>query len=158
MSNKLNIFISWSGEQSKETAEVFGEYIKFVINDVNIFMSSELEKGITWFDAISSNLEGSNYGLICIAKENLDANWIYYEAGALSKHRKNARVCVFSLNVGNSALESPLSQFQTTKNEKADIYKLFVDINNTLGDEKTDEATFNSRFEKCGWTWKKGLN
>lgn len=127
----MKVFISWSGEQSKQIAKVFEEYISVIVPNCEIFFSPKITKGTRWFDEIGKELESSDVGLFCITQENLTKPWILFEAGALSLTRglDKSRVCLFLFNVKGSELPGPLTHFQITSNNKEDIFQLYESIN-----------------------------
>ena len=112
----MRIFMSWSGELSNEVAIIFSTWIKKVIQNVDTYVSSEnLDKGTRWSVDIAKELDNSDFGILFITKDNINAPWINFEAGALSKAVNSARVCPFLYDVKNIDLRNvPLLQFQTT--------------------------------------------
>src|SRR6266511_3939041 len=70
------------------------------------------------------------------------------EAGALSKTRTATFVCTYLIGMGNADLEPPLGQFQWTRAEKGDTFKLLQTINGALGDSKLTDAQLQLMFEK----------
>ncbi len=104
-------------------------------------MSSEdIEKGSRWASTIGSELEGTNFGLLCLTHENIDAPWICFEAGALAKLVEHSRVAPILFGVQPSDIQGPLAQFQATKFEKGDIMRLLRGINASTPDEARDDA------------------
>jgi len=98
---------------------------------------------------ISSELEQSNFGVICLTKENLIEPWIMFEAGALSKNISQSRVsCVLFDNLKQNDLKTPLSLFQNTEFDRDDFKKLISSINNALGDKRIGDAILIRSFEK----------
>jgi hypothetical protein len=83
-----------------------------------------------------------------LTRENLNANWILFEAGALSK-TKDAYVCTFLLDLKPTDIEEPLASFQHTTFEKNDIRKLMDTINKAVGESggsSLDEKRLNKIF------------
>lgn len=137
----MKVFISWSGERSKNTAEVIKKFLKQVIQASEPWMSSDIDKGKRWNQEITKQLEESKVGIICLNKENIEENWILFEAGALSKMSIESHVCTFLLDIDYQDIESPLSDFQNTKFDKEDILKLLYTLNTVL--EKTGERSLD---------------
>src|SRR5208282_4320198 len=81
----MKIFIGWSGERSKQLAKILYDWLPIVLQNVEPYMSEEMDKGTRWASGVAEELESSNFGLFCMTRENLDAPWIHFEAGALSK-------------------------------------------------------------------------
>lgn len=125
------VFISWSGERSKKVAEFLETWLKQVIQNVDPWISSDISKGARWNTEIANKLENSKVGIMCLTPENLDSNWILFEAGALSK-TKDAHVCTFLIGVEPTEIQHPLAQFQHTTINKDDVLKLIYAINNNL--------------------------
>lgn len=145
----MKVFISWSGERSKAVAEALHEWLPSVIQAVKPWMSAEdIDKGARWGTDIARELEQTRVGLICLTPENLNASWILFEAGALSKTLDKTFVCPYLLRVKPSDLQGPLVQFQATKAEKEDTRKLLYTINKALGDQSLSEVQVGSAFEK----------
>lgn len=146
----MKLFISWSGKLSHEIAKELKEWFPQVINQLKPFVSSEsIKKGDRWLLDINSELEQSNFGIVCLTKENLTEPWIMFEAGALSKNISQSRVsCVLFDNLKQNDVDSPLSIFQNTEFNKDEIRKLVVSINYALGDTKIADAILNKSFEK----------
>lgn len=146
----MKIFLSWSGVKSHKVALILEKWIPRIIQSVKPYVSSEMSKGIKWDEDIGKQLEENHFGIICLTKENLKSEWIHFEAGALSKTKGFANVCTFLLDINPTDVKPPLASFQSTKNEKGDIYKLVQTINSklSLNNETSLEETFlNETFE-----------
>jgi len=124
----MKIFISWSGNRSKQFAEFLRNWIGQIIQNTEPWISVDIEKGKNWNHEISSSLEESKVGIICLTRENLNSPWILFEAGAISKS-KDSFVCTFLLDLAPADLSGPLSIFQATRANKEDIFKLLTTIN-----------------------------
>jgi hypothetical protein len=142
------VFISWSGELSKKLAEEIRVWLPGVLQFVKpYFTPNDIEKGTRWSTEISSELESSNAGIICLTKDNINKPWILFEAGALSKNFGKANVCTILFNLDNADITGPLTSFQATKFDKTDFKKLLTTINNTGGESKLESAVLNDVFE-----------
>lgn len=126
----MRIFISWSGELSREVATILHKYIPLMIQGVDAFMSQHnLESGSRWSIELAKELDQTNFGIICLTQDNLNSPWILFEAGALSKHF-DGRIC--GILVGDlkpSYVTGPLAQFQHRFFNETEIRALFNDIN-----------------------------
>jgi hypothetical protein len=127
----MKIFLGWSGTRSKETAEVLGDWLGQVIQAIDPWISLDILKGARWSEEIANKLEEAKVGIICLTKENLNENWILFEAGALSK-TKDAHVCTFLLDLKPTDIKQPLALFQHTEFEKEDVRKLTHTINQAV--------------------------
>lgn len=144
----MKIFLSWSGELSRELAEALRDWLPAVLQSVKPFFTpNDIEKGARWSKDIAQELESSSYGIFCLTKENLTKPWIMFEAGALSKRIDASRVCPVLFGVDNADLEGPLVQFQASPFNEAEMRKLMKTLNSGLGDQRLDDAVLASVFE-----------
>lgn len=145
----MKVFLSWSGELSHKIAIELRDWLPFVIQSIQPYVSSEdIDKGTRWSIDIAKELEDSSFGILCVTPQNLEAPWINFEAGALSKAFNNSNVSPFLFGLKPSELKkSPLLQFQSTLYEKKDFVKLILSINNALGSDKLDENKLKRTFE-----------
>ena len=126
----MKVFISWSGDFSREVAEKLSEWIPGMIQSVDTFFSpDDIGKGENWNNVLSKELNDCNFGIICLTPENVAAPWIHFEAGALAKSM-DSRLSSIMLGISPSDIKGPLSRFQNTKFERTDFFKLVQAINN----------------------------
>jgi hypothetical protein len=113
-------------------------------------MSKEdIDKGSKWDTDIAKELQLSNFGLICVAKDRITAPWLNFEAGALSKSMSDKTyVATLLVNVKPSDLSNtPLAAFQSTQMNHDDIKLLMNTMNNAAGEKTIDSNLFESSFE-----------
>jgi len=84
--------------------------------------------------------------IICLTKENLDSPWLLFEAGALSKALDNSYVCPYLLEIDESEIVGPLSQFQAKRTKKSSTLELVQSINEGTHNP-LEEARLLQRFE-----------
>lgn len=145
----MKIFISWSGDKSKEIASVFKDWIPAVIQAAKPYFSpNDIDKGARWSNEIAKELEASRIGIICLTDDNLQAPWLMFEAGALSKSMDMARVCPILFGVEPTDLAGPLVQFQAAPFSKDEIHKVIKTVNIQLGETSLDSNVLDSVFEK----------
>jgi hypothetical protein len=145
----MKVFLSWSGSRSRAVAEALSDWLPQVIQSVDPWISSDIDKGARWIQEIASQLESMRIGIICLTQDNLSAPWILFESGALSK-TKEAYVCTFLLDIRPASVEQPLGQFNHTAYQKEDVYRLLQTINKTVGssgERPLSEAQLEAAFE-----------
>jgi len=77
----MKIFISWSGELSKDLGEVIRKWIPSVLQAVRpYFTPNDIEKGARWSSHIATELQDSRIGIFCLTQENLNSAWMMFEA------------------------------------------------------------------------------
>lgn len=82
-----------------------------------------------------------------MTKDNLEAPWLLFEAGALSKMMDKSSVCPFIFDLKRSEVKGPILQFQSTIFEKEDVRKLLSTLNKTCGDAGLKEDLLNKTFD-----------
>ena len=126
----MKVFISWSGTRSKAMANALREWLPMVLQYIEPFVSDkDISAGERWAQAIAGELEASNFGIICITPENLNSEWVLFEAGALSKSMLDGKVIPLLLELELSDLSGPLSQFQAQKVAEPGIMEVVRSIN-----------------------------
>lgn len=126
----MKVFISWSGSRSKALANALRDWLPLTLNYIQPWVSDkDIGAGDRWAQSIAGELETSNFGIICITPENLQSEWILFEAGALSKSMLDAKVIPLLFGLELSDLSGPLSQFQAQKVEQAGVMEVVRAIN-----------------------------
>jgi hypothetical protein len=146
----MKVFIGWSGQMSKAVALALKGWLPYVINAVDPWMSDiDIGKGTPWMDKLRRQLEATQVGIICLTPENLQAPWVLFEAGALSKKLDyRTLVCPYLFEVAQTGLKEPLVHFQSTNADKEDTRKLLVTINKALRNRALTEILLDNAFER----------
>ena len=146
----MEVFISWSGDRSEKVAEALRDWLPSVIQSIEPFMSaSDIEKGTRWSAEIGVHLEKAQFGLICLTEENLEAPWLLFEAGALSKSIDNSRVVPYLYGVTPTQLQGPLAQFQAALASEEATLEVVKSINAASGEGALEPTRLDSTFS----TW-----
>lgn len=144
----MKVFISWSGDQSKEIAEAIRAWLPSVLQTVKpYFTPNDIDKGNRWSSDIANELDNSAVGIFCITTENLNSPWIMFEAGAISKKVDSSLVCPILFGLGNADITGPLTQFQTTLFSKSEMQSLVGAINKANTDNVLADDVLRNAFE-----------
>ena len=144
----MNIFLSWSGNLSKEIARIFKGWIPGVIQAAKpYYTEDDIIKGTRWNSEISLELEKSSIGLIFLTAENLNAPWVMFEAGALAKKLDDSKVCPILFGITASEVKGPLVQFQAAEFNKKGIKKVIEMLNSELHEFRLDIEVLNDVYE-----------
>lgn len=144
----MKVFMSWSGQRSKLTAELLYDWIKCVIQAAQPWISSKgIERGALWFSEINNELKDTAVGIICLTQENKNAPWILFEAGALAKGLSTNRVCTLLVDLKSPDLQPPLAQFNHTFPDKDSMWSLVTTLNNGLETNRLDLPVLQRVFE-----------
>lgn len=136
----MKIFISWSGKRSKAVAVAVKRWLPYVFPDISPWMSSEdIGAGVRWGTAIINELDSSNFGILCLTPENLNAPWILFEAGAISKLLERSCVAPYCFRLAISDIEEPLAQFQGVNADETGTRELIRSINSRRQPGFTEE-------------------
>jgi hypothetical protein len=143
----MKVFLSWSGTRSHKVAMVFRDWLPSVIQKISPYVSSEdIDKGARWSTDIAKELEDSTFGILCVTRENIDAPWLTFEAGALSKTMDKSFVSPFLFDIKRSEVDGPILQFQSTIFEKEDIQKLVKTLNKACGENGLSDERLGKAF------------
>lgn len=155
----MKVFISWSGNTSLKVAQLLREWLPYIINSIEPYVSSEdINKGARWSTDIAKELEDSTFGILCVTKDNLEAPWLSFEAGALSKTMEKSFVTPFLFDIKRSEVQGPILQFQSTIFDKDDIKKMLKTLNKACGDAGIPETRLDKSFDVWYPTLEESLN
>ena len=144
----MKVFLSWSGGQSHKVALVFRDWLPSVIQEIQPYVSSEdIDKGARWSTDIAKELEDSTFGILCVTRENINAPWLMFEAGALSKTMDKSFVSPFLFDIKRSEVGGPILQFQSTIFEKEDLQKLVNTLNKACEKDRLAPERLSKAFE-----------
>ncbi|MGI8980549.1 MAG: toll/interleukin-1 receptor domain-containing protein [Pirellulaceae bacterium] len=145
----MRIFISWSGEASKQVAQALSDWLPDVLQHVRPFMSAaDLQPGTRWGPELSRELEQIDFGVCCMTPDNLQRPWIMYEAGALSKKVATGQVVPYLFRVGPSNLEGPLTQFQSVAADREGTLRLVDSIHAGMASNSLTAERLGRAFER----------
>jgi hypothetical protein len=136
--NTSDVFLSWSGSNSKEIAKALKHMFEtkvFANEKIRCFVSDEdIASGTDWWNKIKKELKSCKIGIICITKENINAPWIYFEAGAMVA-RGVPSVIPLLINCDFNVLkETPLNTSHAVNfYEFSKFTKMVCDINEAMG-------------------------
>lgn len=145
----MKVFLSWSGQRSKEVANLLSDWLCCVIQASRPWISTrDLDRGSLWFGEINDQLKDTTVGIICLTQENKARPWILFEAGALAKGLSTSRVCTLLVDLEPKDIEDPLAQFNHTFPTRESVLGLVKTLNSTLGanglDNRILEQVFNT--------------
>lgn len=155
----MKVFLSWSGARSHKVALVFRDWLPSVIQEIEPYVSSEdIDKGARWSTDIAKELEDSTFGILCVTRENINAPWLTFEAGALSKTMDKSFVSPFLFDIKRSEVDGPILQFQSTIFEKDDLQKLINTLNKACDKDRLPSERLTKALEVWYPTLESELN
>lgn len=144
----MQVFVSWSGKQSKAIATALTNWLPDVIQSMDVWMSEhDIGAGSKWSDQISDVLEKTNIGIICLTPDNQNAPWLLFEAGCLAKTNRIARVIPFLHGLSPTDVRFPLAQFQSVSANEEGTRKLLHSLS-AAGDIGMSSERIEKVFEK----------
>lgn len=154
----MKVFLSWSGDKSKATAELLDSWIRCVLQAVDPWISTKhIDRGALWFTEVADQLQNTTVGIICLTKENLNKPWILFEAGSLARGLTSSRVCTFLVDLQATDIEPPLSQFNHTLPTEADMKSLIHTLNDSLKENKLRDDILTEVFDTYWPKFEKSL-
>ncbi|AFR50124.1 TIR domain-containing protein [Gordonia sp. KTR9] len=133
MAKDLKVFISWSGDPSKDIALIWHELVNQLFDTVTPFVSdTDIEAGARGLDDIKNELDGTSFAIVVVTRANQSAPWLNFEAGAISRQMGSdydLRVapCLVDFEKATE-LTSPLKQFQANLLNEEGITKILASI------------------------------
>jgi hypothetical protein len=110
-------------------------------------MSAEdISAGMRWSPAIADELAIAHFGIICVTHENVDAPWLQFEAGALSKTLTNAYVCPYVFGLTPAEIKGPLAQFQGVRADREGTQHLLRALNTAADKEQLSASQLDQTF------------
>ncbi|MGV9206255.1 MAG: toll/interleukin-1 receptor domain-containing protein [Promethearchaeia archaeon] len=145
----MNVFLSWSGDESKEFARIFSEWLPLIFQNIKIFYSEDdISKGEFWTSRLRQELQTNDTGIIFLTKDNMNNPWILFEAGALTNGIGKGKITPILFDFEIKELNNPLNLFNVAKFQQEDIYKLLKSINKDLGDNGITEKQLETYFNR----------
>lgn len=158
----MQVFISWSGERSRQIADALRNWLPDVIQGVRPWMSDEdISPGSRWLNELSEVLNRTRIGILCVTPENQHNPWLQFEAGALSRTVAQTFVCPLLFDMTPEQLTGPLTQFQANGFCLDGVGKVVAAVNRELGERGLDACQLervlnvwwpklNEKLEKIG--------
>jgi hypothetical protein len=145
----MKVFISWSGKRSGAVAEALHRWLKNVIQRLDPWMSkANIPMGKQWVLHLFTELKNTNFGIICVTPENLEAPYLLFEAGALAKQVEEASVVPYLFQLKPTDLKGPLTAFQGANTDEEDTRKVLEAINAALGKDGLSYEQLKEAFKK----------
>jgi hypothetical protein len=88
--------------------------VEYTFEGIDVFVSDYIEPGEAWGPRLQSELEQSQFGILCLTAENFDAPWLLFEACAMAKKFESSRTRVVPYLIDTlpeASARSPLGQF-----------------------------------------------
>jgi hypothetical protein len=125
----MRVFISWGGEPSRSVARALRDWLPMVVQHVEPWMSdADIPTGARWNNEVATGLERTNFGIICLTRANQERPWLLFEAGALAKSMKVARVVPLCIDLLPADITGPLATFQAISMNEDGMRRLVHDV------------------------------
>lgn len=146
--DKLQVFISWSGERSLEIAKQLKIWLPDVVRNAEPWLSNEdLRKGLQWLPELNKSLNSTGFGISVLTAENKNSPWLIFEAGIISKALPDKHCCPLLCDLKQSDVSGPLANFQSTVLlDKEDMLKLVKTMNDASGNSKVEDERMHRWF------------
>lgn len=149
----MNVFISWSGNLSKQCANQIREFLIDCFGEkIKVFMSSEdIGIGNVGITKIFDTLYISDCCIVCITNMNIRSPWISFEAGMVAGN-SNGNPTKSELNLSKvipilfgdvdllKPISHPLANFQFSQFDKKTLQLIYDKISDNLCQHKSYES------------------
>ncbi len=126
----MKVFICWSGDRSQAVAQSLRDWLPLVLHYVQPWLSDiDIAAGERWTQSVAKELETTNFGIICLTRENISSPWILFEAGSLAKSFQDSKVIPLLLDLEIRDISGPLAQFQAKKIDREGLGDVIQSIN-----------------------------
>jgi|HubBroStandDraft_5_1064220.scaffolds.fasta_scaffold05179_2 hypothetical protein len=149
----MRVFLSWSGESSRDLARCLHGWLKLVLQAVEPFFSEEsLSPGSPWLTELLTNLQKQDFFVACVTRESLDSAWFNFEAGIaagalFAADEREKSVCPVLFELEEAEVPQPLGMFQMVKANEQGIRRLVGRLNEKL-DRKLAESALDATFAR----------
>ena len=147
----MRISISWSGNLSYKVAVLLSKWLPSVVQAVTPFVSTDVSrKGSAWFKKVKDQFNQTDFGIICLSRDNLNAPWLLFETGVLATRFDQVHICTVLIgDLSDTDITGPLHNFQSIKlKDKEDIRKLIQTLNQLHGTRMSSANALNSAFDR----------
>jgi hypothetical protein len=136
----MQVFISWSGDKSRDVAAALRSWLPHVLQGISPFVSSrDLSAGSRWAVEIAERLKDAEFGLVCVTRDNQREPWLNFEAGAIAKKLDVSRVVPLAIDLPPAEISHPLGQFQATRINREGINEVVRSINEASSSSLSQE-------------------
>ncbi|MGB7449785.1 MAG: toll/interleukin-1 receptor domain-containing protein [Ornithinimicrobium sp.] len=136
MAVKSSVFISWSGERSKEVASTLKKWIEEEYDLVSVFFSDDsIEAGQRGIREIHEGLHDADAAVVVVTSESMTSAWVNYEVGVMSGYFKESagqqrKVIPVLVDLDSPAqMEGPIRDFQAVTLDRKGLLKMLESIN-----------------------------
>jgi hypothetical protein len=142
--NGMLVVLSWSGEKSRTVARALWEWLPRVLYFVDPWMSDrDIHAGQRWEREVAAAMNEAGFGILCVTRESVNAPWLIYEAGALSR----TPVAPLLIDIPATLITGPLAQFQAKTLDRQGCHDLVISINARFG-SLMQRAEIDRRFDE----------
>ena len=136
----MSVFVSWSGDRSKRLAQALMPLVSGAVPGLDVWMSEQdIQAGARWSDALNRTLESSDFGVLCLTPENLNAPWLLFEAGSLAKSVSGSKVVPYRLGLAPDEISLPLAQFQGVDANESGTWHLVKSLGGALSSGPSED-------------------
>ena len=144
----MKVVISWSGDRSNKLAKALERFLSGIFPGIKMWISDQdIEPGLRWSEELSRILESSDFGVLCITPENMNAPWLLFEAGSIAKSVSQSSVVPYRLGVSSNDIQPPLALFQSIYADESGTRSLVESLNLKL-ERPLEETQLSSLFEE----------
>jgi len=144
------------GDQAKKIAQGFHQFLPDVVDDVDPFISENIDKGTHWSNVLTGSLNESPCAIVCLTPDSIKSTWVAFETGAVSRAAggldgAKSRIWTYLTGLETTDLQlTPFDGYQATRLTKKDTLRLIRSINGLSPRPNKDDRLLK-RVERESW-------
>jgi hypothetical protein len=155
----MRVFLSWSGNESRQLASEFSTWIQSVLQAVRPFFSPEdIEKGSFWQVEVDENLRDAAGGILFVTSTNKEQPWMLFEAGALVAKIGKPTVIPMLFGLAPADLVGPLSSLNAAVFGEEEVFRVVQTLNRKLEAHALDSLVVKQTFDMWWPVLESGVN
>lgn len=131
-------------------AQAIYKCLPSLFDDAKPWISTENRSGSIWLPEIDKQLSDTDFGIVCVSKQNQGAPWLNYEAGALSRKvdAKRELMPVLLVDFDDTVeVKGPVTGFQMKFATLDGFYSIMKDLNESELGPGIDKDILRKRVE-----------
>jgi Signal transduction histidine kinase len=109
----------------------------------------DIPAGARWGAEVDTQLQETNFAILCVTRENAQVPWMLFEAGAVAKAVNESNVCPYLIDLRPSELpQGPLTRFQAKEADRNGTWEIVRSANARLVVGRLTEVELTTVFDR----------
>lgn len=143
MSEQSKVGVFWSGNCGRLAAKLLADMLVGVFGPARIFISTDIDPGLEWFDKLRAEIDLAVAGLFVLTPDGLESRWLPYECGQFLATKSQQALVPVRVGVEQALLDSRVPVLQRIQSipleSRGDFMRLCGTCATKLGDPRPIE-------------------